>query len=197
MQEPTIPTPDTPLSFGEIIFGLVLYPAQTMRTIIRQRPWRWAILTVLFLSVSSALILVLTNKVSQPLWLSLIMSIILSSLYLVIEAGIAHVISCRLAGGYGQYATLLCALAFVSLPLGIALALTPLILLIRPLLLILILLGIIWSLVLSFFAIRENYEFSNLEAGVVFVLTVGIIFLMNMGVKALSPSWLLPYLAGA
>ncbi|MCL0056283.1 YIP1 family protein [Dehalococcoidia bacterium] len=181
----------------ETLIGVLARPTSTIRGICQQRPIGWAIIVYLVVSlVISAITWIETGfydlegmglpDLGMPA--VLVGSLIISIITLVISTAICHLVA-SLLGGRGSYSGLFCGSAFAGLPriFTAPLAVIGMLPMVGPLLSGLGNFGVmVWSLVLSILAIRENYLISTGRAIliVLIVLLLGVILLVLSGLLA-------------
>ena len=178
----------------ETLIGVLARPTSTIHSICQQRPIGWAIIVYLVVSLVSAITWIETGFY-DPMGLPdlgmpavLVGSLIINIITLVIFTAICHLVA-SLLGGRGSYSGLFSGFGFASVP-GIfvaPLAVIGMLPMVGPLLSVLGNFGVIvWSLVLSILAIRENYLISTGRAIliVLIVLLLGVILLVLSGLLA-------------
>ncbi|MCL0060027.1 YIP1 family protein [Dehalococcoidia bacterium] len=180
----------------ETLIGVLARPTSTIHSICQQRPIGWAIIVYLVVSLVSAITWIETGFYDlEGMGLPdlgmpgiLVGSLIINIITLVIFTAICHLVA-SLLGGRGSYSGLFSGFGFASVP-GIfvaPLAVIGMLPMVGPLLSVLGNFGVIvWSLVLSILAIRENYLISTGRAIliVLIVLLLGVILLVLSGLLA-------------
>jgi len=175
----------------ETLIGVLARPTSTIHSICQQRPIGWAIIVYLVVSLVSAITWIETGFY-DPMGLPdlgmpavLVGSLIINIITLVIFTAICHLVA-SLLGGRGSYSGLFSGFGFASVP-GIfvaPLAVIGMLPMVGPLLSVLGNFGVIvWSLVLSILAIRENYLISTGRA-ILIVFLPGVILLVLSGLLA-------------
>jgi len=158
----------------DIIYNILASPSKALEEISKKKPLGWAMITAVFIAVVLSFTIVPNppelvevifdmEKGSFNTAPAIFFCVIIFLAALFIEGGIFHLIVVLL-GGRGKYLGIVCGLCFAFLPL---IFFAPLILL-RALLgasgIILYHIGtlllLLWTLVLSIIAIRNNYHYS-------------------------------------
>ncbi|MCL0048852.1 YIP1 family protein [Dehalococcoidia bacterium] len=176
----------------ETLIGVLARPTSTIRGICQQRPIGWAIIVYLVVYQVISAITWIETGFYDPMGLPdlgmpavLVGSLIISIITLVISTAICHLVA-SLLGGRGSYSGLFCGSAFAGLPriFTAPLAVIGMLPMVGPLLSGLGNFGVmVWLLVLSILAIRENYLISTGRAilTVLIVLLLGVILLVLSG----------------
>ncbi len=184
----------------DTLYQILASPSEGLRGIIKWRPWGWAILTAVFISLVVALttlpnpsdftrVIFSLEKGSVSfipaliLWASILLVALLAS------AGILHLIALLLRGR-GSYLGILCGLSFAAFP---AVLLAPLALL-RALLgspgTILYFTGALllffWIMVLQIIAIRHNYGFPMGRAIATYFIPSATVLITLISVAAVN-----------
>jgi len=177
----------------ETLVGVLARPISTIRSICQQRPIGWAIIVYVVASLVSIVVSIETGvldleaiglpDLSMPV--ILVGTLIFSVVMLAVFTAICH-LAASLLGGKGGYWGLFSGFAFANLP-GIFVAPLAVIGLLPIVGALLSGLGnfavVVWSLVLSILAVRENYLVSTGRAILIFLLLlvalVVLIFLVT------------------
>jgi hypothetical protein len=159
----------------DLLYQVLASPSKAFGVVSERRPLGWAILTAIFISVVSALILLpnppelvevildlerrrLSLVSVTPIW------VIIFLVALLIQAGFFHMVALLLRGR-GSYLGMFCGVCFACFPLVFSAPLA----LLRALLdsrsgnllyYVLSLVFFLWILLLYVIAIRQNYDFS-------------------------------------
>jgi hypothetical protein len=197
MQEPL---EQKPLSLGETILGVVLFPSGVLLEIARRRPWAWAItfiiISVILADVLQALAAIIGHNPQLPFsTVGIITHIAQALISLAVFTGLVHVIG-RQWYYEGDYGGTFCALAFTGVPSTLIVLLSiPIILLfgIRPprfclpflgncsptldptvgiLMVLLFFATIIWPIILGVIAVRQHYGLTTGGAIITYIIAV-------------------------
>jgi len=173
----------------ETLVGVLARPASTIRSICEQRPIGWAISVYLVVGLVSTVVWIETGfldlegmglpDLGMPV--ILVGTLVFSVVMLVVFTGICH-LSASLFGGKGSYAGLFSGFAFANLPgvFAAPLAVVGMLPVVGALLAGLGSFGVVvWSLVLSILAVRENYLVSTGRA--VLIILLPFVALMVLG----------------
>ncbi len=187
-----------PLSLGEMILGVILYPSEVLLEIARQRPWAWAItfiiISVILADALQVLAAIVSYKSQLPFSIvGTITHIAQALLSLAVFTGLVHVIG-RQWYYEGDYGGTFCALAFTVVPsILIVLVSVPIILLfgIRPptfclpfggncsptldpsvgiLMVFLFYVAISWPITLGVIAVRQHYGLTTGGAIITYII---------------------------
>ena len=176
----------------DLLYQVMASPSEAFRLVRERRPLGWALLTAIFSSVVSALILLPNlpdlvdvifslDEVSLNLALAVFIWVIIFLIALLIQAGFFHLVALLLRGR-GSYWGMFCGVCFACFPLVFSAPLA----LLRALLdssigqllyFVLSLIFFLWILVLYVIAIRQNYDFP-LKKAVVTCFTPALVVII-------------------
>jgi hypothetical protein len=181
----------------DTLIGVLARPISTIRSVCEQRPIGWAIIVYLVVSVVTTVAWIRPEmlaelglpQVGMP---AILVGISITNIVtLVIFTAIAHLVA-SLLGGKGNYWGLFSGFGFAALPYIFAapLAVIGLLTMVGALISGLGSFGImVWSIVLTILAVRENYLVSTGRA--ILILLLPIVILVVLPVLLLV-GWLLP-----
>jgi hypothetical protein len=170
----------------DTLVGVLARPASTIRSVCEQRPIGWAIIVYLVISVVTA-VTIIDPRMLEELGLpevgmpAMLVGIpIINIVTLVIFTAIAHLVA-SLLGGKGNYWGLFSGFGFAALPniFAAPLAVIGLLPMVGTLLSVLGSLGImVWSIVLTILAVRENYLVSTGRRAILILLLPTVILVV-------------------
>jgi hypothetical protein len=170
----------------EKLVGVLVRPTSTIRSICEQRPIGWAVVIYLVVGLITTITMVdpgMLEKLRLPelgMTEILVGFTIINIVALVILTAICHVVASVL-GGKGSYGGLFCGFGFAALPgiFAAPLAVVGLLPVVGALLSGPGSLGImVWSIVLSILAVRENYLVSTGRAILIYFLPLAVLMML-------------------
>jgi hypothetical protein len=171
----------------DTLVGVLARPISTIRSVCQKRPIGWAIIVYLAITLVTTVVMVDPGMLAELElpdlgWPAILVgSTIINIVTLVVITAICHVVALVL-GGKGGYWGLFCGFAFAALPgiFAAPLAVVGLLPVVGALLSGLGTFGIVvWSLVLSILAVRENYLVSTGRAILIYLLTFAVLMVLS------------------
>ena len=173
--------------FLDTCIGVIVDPVSTMRSVTRRRPIGWAFLIIIVISLAQGLVqaaALASADFGDPEWVQgtveavpIVGGPIFAIVTLAFFAGIYWIMS-RMLGGQGSYASLFSGLAFAYVPSVFTIPFTFLAIQFETLgrgISGLVGLGVvIWTIVLSVFAVQESNGFSTGRAAAVVLIPLAI-----------------------
>jgi hypothetical protein len=170
----------------DTLIGVLTRPISTIRSVCQERPIGWAIIVYLAISLVTTFAWIdpgMLAELGLPDlgWPEILVGFTIYNIVaLVILTAIGHV-AASVLGGKGGYWGLFCGFAFASLP-GIFAAPLAAIALLPMVGALLSGLGnfgvVVWNLVLSILAVRENYLVSTGRAILIFLLPLAVLMVL-------------------